>query len=274
VVGAVKIDRLTDLAGECDLIVAVDDPVNVKELSQACTAKGVELRVLVEVDVGNKRCGVPPHESTLELAQRVYDAPNLRFAGLMAYEGFLVALEDPEERARRAQETFAPLQETYELLLESGLPVDIVSGGATATYDVTAACPPLTEIEAGSYVFMDSFYLRRRPEFEPALTVLSTVISRPVPERVLLDAGHKSLTSELGLPQVLDMEGLTLNRLAEEHAWLTVAEPERIQCRPGDKMRLMPSHCCTTVNLYDALHVVQGGVLVDVWPIAARGRVQ
>jgi D-serine deaminase-like pyridoxal phosphate-dependent protein len=274
VVGPIKIGRLTELARHCDLMVAVDDADNVRALAQACTAKGVQLRVLVEVDIGMGRCGVQPGPPALGLAQQVSEAPSLRFMGLMGYEGHLVLHEASPEKEQKVREAFVPLQETCELLHKAGLPVQIVSGGGTGTYDVTSTCPLVTEVQAGSYVFMDSTYLRVRPEFEAALTVLSTVVSRPTVERVIVDAGVKAMTREFGLPQVFEVKGVTVQHLSEEHAILVVNGSDAPRWRPGDKIRFLPSHCCTTVNLYDALYIIQDGVLVDVWPIAARGRAQ
>lgn len=274
VVGPVKVDRLTDLARECDLIVAVDDPENVRELSEACRAKAVSLRVLVEVDIGMKRCGVQPGEAVLGLARQVAQSPNLHWAGLLAYEGHLVMVADPLERLAGVREALRPLQETCELLQRNGLPAHIVSGGGTGTYDMAGVTPPMTEIEAGSYVFMDTTYLRIRPEFEPALTVLSTVISRPVPDRIVVDVGKKAITHEFGWPQLLQVAGTAVQSLSEEHGKLAVADPGQVRLRAGDKVQFVPSHCCTTVNLYDVLHVIQDDVLVDLWPIAARGRAQ
>jgi len=271
VIGPIKIARLTDLAGRCDLMVAVDDAGNVQALSEACSSRGVGLRVLVEVDVGMGRCGVPPGKAVQELAKVVARAPNLRFAGLLAYEGHLVSIVDPDEKAQRVNETFAPLLDTYHQLERIGLPVEIVSAGGTGTYDITGTCRPITEIEAGSYVFMDSSYRQVRPEFETALTVLATIISKPAQQCVIVDAGKKSLTTEFGLPEVYDAEGLQLRSLSEEHGALAVTGSGGKQCRPGDKIRILPSHCCTTVNLYDALHVFQNDIVVDIWPIAARG---
>jgi D-serine deaminase-like pyridoxal phosphate-dependent protein len=192
----------------------------------------------------------------------------------MAYEGHLVMIPDPQERASRVRETMVPLQRTFELLELEGLPASIVSGGGTGTYDITGTCPPFTEIEAGSYVFMDCTYLQIRPEFEPALTVLSTVVSRPIPGRIVTDAGKKVLTQEFGWPQPLDVPGATVRSLSEEHGILELSDPGAVRLRPGDKIAFIPSHCCTTVNLYDHMHIIQDGVLVDVWPIAARGRAQ
>lgn len=274
VTGAVKIDRLTDLARRCDLMVAVDDAANVAQLSEACVAKGVEIRVLVEVDIGMARCGVAPGAPALALSQQVAQAPGLAFKGLMGYEGHLVLVADPEERAQKVREALAPLQETVDQIEAAGLPVEIVSGGGTGTYDVTGTTPPMTEIQAGSYVFMDTTYLPVRPEFESALTVLSSVVSRPTPERVVVDAGLKSMTKEFGWPQPLGTEAVSVKYLSEEHGVLTVEDPEAVAWRPGDQVVFRPSHCCTTVNLHDRLHVIEDGMLVAVWPIAARGAVQ
>jgi D-serine deaminase-like pyridoxal phosphate-dependent protein len=274
VVGGIKIDRLTDLAGRCDMMVAVDSAANVQELSRACQAKDVTLRALVEVDIGMHRCGVQPGAAALRLAQQVADAPRLNLAGLMGYEGHLVQIADPQERFNRVREALIPLQETRELLETNGLPVQIVSGGGTGTYDVSGAYPPMTEIEAGSYVYMDSTYLKTRPEFEPALTVLVTVISRPVPERIVTDVGRKAISHDFGLPQPFDAPGVETRKLSEEHGVMEATEPNAVPLRPGDKIRVLPSHCCTTVNLHDMLYVVQNGALVDMWPIAARGRAQ
>jgi D-serine deaminase-like pyridoxal phosphate-dependent protein len=269
--GRVKIDRATDLAGQCNLMVAVDDAENVRQLSESCVAKGVALRVLVEVDIGMQRCGVQPGEATLALARQVAEAPGLKLEGLMAYEGHLVMVDDPDERAVRVRAAFAPLADTVALLERNGLPVRIVSGGGTGTYHITGTLPFVTEIQCGSYVLMDSKYRTIQPEFEPALTVLSTVVSRPVPGRIVVDAGLKSMTIEFGWPVPVDGEGVSVRHLSEEHGLLDLAESGRFDGGPGDRIRLLPSHCCTTVNLHEVFHVIEDGKLVEFWPIAARG---
>jgi len=278
VTGPVKIDRLTDLARGCDLMVAVDDPANVAALSQACCEKGVSLRVLIEVDVGMGRCGVPAGAAAVALAHRVAASRGLRFAGLMGYEGHLVLTANPVERDTRVRQALTPLRETAELLADAGLPAEIISSGGTGTYTTTGDFPPVTEVQAGSYVFMDSTYLPIRPEFRPALTLLSTVVSRPTPGGLVLDAGLKSITREFGLPELWPLHGdaafaggVKMRYLSEEHAVLDVTEPDLVALRPGDRARFLPSHCCTTVNLHDNLYVVQGGRLADIWPVAGRG---
>ena len=271
VTGATKIGRLTELAGQCDLMVAVDDPANVQQLAGACAAKGVTLRVLVEVDVGMGRCGTKPGRPALSLARQVAAASALQFEGLMGYEGHLVLVDDPADRVRRVHDAFEPLAETLALLEKNGLPAHIVSGAGTGTYDITGTLPFVTEVQAGSYVFMDSTYGKVRAEFEPSLTLLSTIVSRPVPERIVTDAGMKSLTREFGWPVPLDGVGLAMRYLSEEHGVLDLAQDGQFDGKPGDRIRFQPSHCCTTVNLHDWLYVVQDGKVVDVWAVAARG---
>jgi D-serine deaminase-like pyridoxal phosphate-dependent protein len=274
VVGWTKIDRATDLAARCELTVAADDGDNVQQLAEACTAKEVTLRILVEVDVGMGRCGVAPGKPALDLARQVAATPGLELAGVMGYEGHLVMVEDPAERAARVRLAFEPLADTVALLEREGLPVSIVSCGGTGTYDITGSLPFVTEIQCGSYVVMDGTYRKIQPEFETALTVLTTVVSRPVPERVVVDAGLKAMSSEFGWPVVLDGAGVSVRHLSEEHGVLDLAEAGGLDCSPGDKIRFLPSHCCTTINLHDTFHVIQDGQLVDLWPIAARGCTQ
>lgn len=271
VTGEVKIQRLTDLAQTCDLMVAVDDPKNVERLERFCAEKEVQIRVLVEVDIGMKRCGVQPGEDTLRLAQLVDQKPHLQFRGLQAYEGHLVLVDDPEQREEQVKAAFLPLQETCELLRNQGLEPEIVSGGGTGTYDVSGTATPLNEIQVGSYVFMDATYHPIRPEFKQALTVLSTVLSRPVPERLVTDAGLKSMTSEFGWPHLLGSIAAKMEYLSEEHAVLTLESPQNVPLGGGDRVQFRPSHVCTTVNLHDQYYLHRGGILVDVWPIEARG---
>ena len=273
VVGPVKIDRLTDLATISDPIVAVDAPENVAELSRGCREKGVRLRVLVEVDIGMQRCGVAPGQAVLALARQVAEAPSLDFAGLLAYEGHLVMVPDAEERSQRLRAALNVLAETRDLLAGAGLPPRIISGGGTGTYDVSSSYPPMTEIEAGSYATMDAKYLTIRSEFLPALTVLATVISRPAPDRIVTDAGLKAMTKDFGWPEPFQAPGVTVRGLSEEHGTLDVTDPS-VAPRPGDKLRFIPNHGCTTINLHDRFHVVRDGALVDIWPILGRGRAQ
>ncbi len=274
VVGPIKIARLIALAGRARLTVAVDDAANIAELDRAARAAQVTLSVLVEVDIGMGRCGVQPGQAALTLAQQVAGCRGLHLAGIMGYEGHLVFTLDPEERRTRVEQALAPLLETKSLLERYGLPVETVSGGGTGTYDVTGSYPGMTEVQAGSYIFVDARYRQVRPEFRPALTLLTMVISRTQPGLLITDAGLKALSTEFGLPEVLGIPGAALKPLSEEHGKIALADPAACALRPGDKLQILPSHCCTTVNLHDVFYAVRGGLVEEVWPITGRGRCQ
>lgn len=274
VVGPIKLERLASLAERARVMVAVDDPTNVADLSAACQERGVSLRVLVEVDVGMGRCGVSTAQQALALARHVVDAQGLEFLGLMGYEGHLVMRPEWQERADGVKQAMLALSDASDQIERDGIPVTIVSGGGTGTYDLTGVSEPMTEIQAGSYVVMDTTYQRIRPEFACALTVLSTIVSRPLPERIITDAGLKAMTKEFGWPQPVGIESLVVEGLSEEHGKLSTDAPDAVHLVPGDRLRFIPSHCCTTINLHDRFYVVRDDRLVDIWPIAARGRGQ
>jgi D-serine deaminase-like pyridoxal phosphate-dependent protein len=272
IVGARKIARLVSLARHADLIVAVDDAHNVQELSQAARAAGVLLRVLVEVDVGMHRCGVAPGEPALVLAQQIERAAELRFAGLMGYEGHLVFVPSLEERVHRVHSDMQTLIDTVSFLESHGLPVDIVSAGGTGTAMITGRLPRISEIQAGSYVFMDGRYKTiEGVDFDCALSLLTTVISRPRPERVIIDAGMKTLTHEFGLPRFKAREDLELLGLSEEHGTVQLKDPA-IALKLGDKLEIIPSHGDTTLNIHDFYYGLRRGRVEVIWPIAARGK--
>lgn len=274
ITGDVKIDRLTDLAKTCDLKVLVDDPANVEDLDRFCQKKGIQLGILVEVDLGMNRCGVKPGDDTLQLVKTIASKPHLKFEGLQAYEGHLVLIKDPDQRSEKVIHDFTPLEKTRLLLTEAGFEPRIISGGGTGTFDISGTQTPLTEIQVGSYVFMDQTYLAVRPDFRSSISVLSTVVSRPVPERLVTDAGLKSMTSEFGWPTLLEDIDSEMQYLSEEHAVLTINNPTEVHLTGGDKVSFMPSHVCTTVNLHDNYYVHQDGKLIDIWPISARGCTQ
>jgi D-serine deaminase-like pyridoxal phosphate-dependent protein len=272
IVGRQKIERLVALARRAEVMVAVDDPRNVADLSQAFAAAGLALSVLVEVDVGMMRCGVQPGEPALELARRVVDSPGLRFMGLMGYEGHTVSIRDAAQRRQDASACLRLLVDTADLLRSSGVPVSIVSSSGTGTFDVGGGFPGITEIQVGSYATMDADYREVGVPFECALTVLATVISTPRQGVAIFDAGLKSIAPDHGLPKAVGVEGAEVLALSEEHGWILLAGPDALQ--PGDKVRLIPGHGCTTINLHDRYAVVCDGWVEEFWPVAARGRSQ
>jgi D-serine deaminase-like pyridoxal phosphate-dependent protein len=269
VVGARKIARLVNLAAYTQVMVAVESAANAEELSAAAEAKGVRLRVLLEVDTGDHRCGVEPGQPALHLARRVLSLGGLRFEGIMGYEGHAVMISDASERRKVAEEAAAQLVATRDLLAQSGIPVGIVSAGGTGTYDITGAYGGITEIQAGSYATMDARYNEVGIDFELALTVVSRVISVARPGMAFIDAGLKALTPEFGMSRLIRPRGWTLVRLSEEHGHLRCEGGEPL--KPGDMVELVPSHGCTTINLHDVYHVTRDDLVEAVWPIAARG---
>ncbi|HKZ53859.1 MAG TPA: DSD1 family PLP-dependent enzyme [Anaerolineales bacterium] len=273
IVGSQKISRLAGLAHHAHLVVAVDQADNVRELSQAVSAAGSSLRVVVEVDVGFERCGVLPGEAAVSLAELVSQSPGLEFAGLMGYEGHAVFMTDRQSREQAVREALARLVRTAELVRQAGLAVDIVSAGATGTYDMVGRFPGVNEIQAGSYVLMDTRYREVGVGFRCALTVLATVISLPAPGRAVIDAGKKTVSADFGLPTVISPDGLRLVRLSEEHGILEV-DRQAEALRVGDRVELIPSHVCTTVNQNDRFYALRRGHLEGIWPIAARGKSQ
>ncbi len=273
VVGPIKIARLVALARRCTVTIAVDDAGNVAQLAAAAAQAGVVIRCYVEVDVGMARCGVPDGAAALALARLVEAAPALVFAGLQTYEGHLQNVVPLTERIARAEHDMAGARAAREAIEAGGLAVGEVSGGGTGTHMVTGRLPFMTELQCGSYATMDAQYRSvGGADFENALTVLATVISRPRPDRAVVDAGLKGVTPEFGDPTVL-VDGASWLDFSEEHGELALAGAAQA-LRVGDKIELVPRHGCTTVNLYDQFHVLRDGRLVDIWRVAGRGRSQ
>jgi len=269
-----KINRLMGLAAYTDIMVAVDTAENVADLSAAAEAHGVTLRVLLEVDIGMARCGVMPGAAALALARRVVDSKGLRFEGIMGYEGHAVMISDYAERTRVTETSLELLTDTADLICGADIPVNIVSSGGTGTYMITGAWPGITELQVGSYATMDVQYREKvgLRDFDYALTLLTTVVGVRGAERAISDAGIKSVTNDFGLPELTDPAGWELIGLSEEHGWLTRKDGDAL--RPGDRVELVPSHGCTTINLHDYYHVIRDDRLVALWPIAARGKIR
>lgn len=266
VAGSEKIRALASLACDADLMVAVDDSDNASALAAAARRAGSTLGVLVEVDTGMDRAGVDTAEEALRLARHVSDLPGLRFMGLTGYEGHCSLTPDRELRAHKQRAAMDFFISVADLLVAKSLPCLILSAGGTATWEWTASNPRVTEIQAGSYVVMDNFHGRLVGDFERALTVLTTVISRP-PGRVIVDVGSKSV----GAPDLSSIVGydLPIVRFDEEHGVFAAGDDTVL--RVGDVFELIPGYAPSTVNWYDAFHVVRGDFVVDIWPVIPRG---
>lgn len=276
IVSEQKIARLVNLAKHSDIMVAVDNKENVHAISEAAATKGVTIRILVEVNIGMDRCGVNPGKETLELVQDICISPNLKFEGLMGYEGHTVANPNRLERETTTLSDMQKLIETKHLLEKNGINVSIMSGGGTGTFDITGSIPEMTEVQAGSYVFMDSTYGKVEgvgENFGCALSVLATVVSRPEKHRIIVDTGLKVLTKEFGIPQPIGIQGLEMVGLSEEHGKLQLTNGD-ISLKPSDRLEILPTHCCTNVNLHDRYFGIRNQIVESVWEITARGRSQ
>jgi 3-hydroxy-D-aspartate aldolase len=277
IVGRNKIERLAALARQARIGVCVDHPDNVRDLSQAAQHFGVVLQVLVEIDAGAGRCGVAPGEEALRLAQTVAASPGLRFAGLQAYHGAAQHLRAYEQRHAAIAGAVQVTQLTRDLLQRHGLECPTIAGAGTGTYGFEAASQVYTELQAGSYVFMDADYAKNRDreggpvrEFEHSLFIWTTVMSRPTAQRAVVDAGLKALSVDSGLPWVAEIQGAMYTGASDEHGKLALSDATR-DLALGEKIKLIPGHCDPTVNLHDWYVVVQGDRVEALWPIAGRG---
>jgi D-serine deaminase-like pyridoxal phosphate-dependent protein len=267
VIGTAKVAAAAAAARSCRLTVAVDDMRGVRELARAAVDGGVTIGALIDVDIGMGRCGVRSDGQAFELADEIARLQGLELRGVMGYEGHCVFEADPRARAAAARAATDRLLNVAELLRRAGHSVEVVSSGGTGTAAMTGSDPRVTEIQAGSYVFMDTAYERVVPEFEVALTILATVLSRHG-ETAVLDCGVKTIAASLGLPRLRDGEG-TARYVAEEHLVLDVPSPSHIQV--GDRIHVISGHCCETVNLHDRLFAVRDDRVVETWTTMGRG---
>jgi D-serine deaminase-like pyridoxal phosphate-dependent protein len=269
IVSPAKCQRVAALARRMRVIVAVDSLVGLGMLSRAAESAGARIGVLIDVNVGQNRCGVEPGQPALTLARHAVNSRGILLRGVMGYEGHLQPVRDVLDREARAQAAMRTLVDTAELIRASGLACDIVSAGGTGTYDISGRVAGVTEIQAGSYVLMDTDYAGVGVPFEAAFRVLGTVVSRPARDRCIADCGHKAASKDHGFPAVLGIKSALVTALNDEHA--TIAIPESSPIAVGDQIALLPSHTDPTVNLHDVFFVVEGETVVDLWPIVSRG---
>ena len=264
-----KIKRLMSVASTTRAIVAVDSEANIHDLSDAATAFGNELGVIIEINTGMDRCGVEPGEATA-LAQAIVKSPGLRFDGLMGYEGHTVSIRDFEERKTETLRAMDRLLSAADNIRKDGIPVNIVSAAGTGTYNITGKLDGITELQAGSYIFMDGDYLEVFNDFDPAMTLLTTVISKNG-DRAVLDCGLKSMSIDRGNPYAVGIEGVEVAGLSEEHAKVMLSG-EAKSLGVGDNVSLRAMHGDTTINIHDYYFCVRNGKLETVVPILGRGK--
>jgi D-serine deaminase-like pyridoxal phosphate-dependent protein len=269
VIGASKWARMAALARRVRLTTAVDSIAGVEGLGRAARDAGVTIGVLVDVDVGQGRCGVAPGDAALSLARLAAATAGLELRGVMGYEGHVQPIRERTARESAARESMAALVGTAERLRAAGLSCPVVSAGGTGTFDISGRISGVTEIQAGSYALMDTDYGEVGVPFEQAFFVLGTVVSRPVPDRIVLDGGHKAATKDHGPPGVVGIPGARVSAVNDEHT--VIAVPADAAVTIGDRVRLRPSHTDPTMNLHDVIYAVDGTRVVDAWPVVARG---
>ncbi|MDX3807047.1 DSD1 family PLP-dependent enzyme [Bosea thiooxidans] len=278
-----KLDRLAILARTARIGLCADHPDGVRDAAEAAARHDVVLDVMVEIDVGGRRCGVAPGEAAVRVAEAVARSNTLRFAGLQAYHGAAQHMRSIDERSEAIERAGLAARNTAERLAQAGLECPIISGAGTGTYELETQSGVWNELQCGSYIFMDADYARNRQadgspfrSFEHSLFVLAGVMSKPVPDRAIVDAGHKSAAVDSGMPVPFQREGAIYTKPSDEHGILTgdpIALPHR-----GDRILLVPGHCDPTVNLHDWYVCVRGlhgpdAHVEAVWPVAARGAV-
>ena len=277
VVGAAKLARLCALSTIAKVAVCVDDALQVEAIAQAAAAAGHRMTVLVEIDVGAARCGVPPGPAAVALAEKIAASKHLIFGGLQAYQGSAQHKRTVAERQGLIDAAVDGARRTVEQLRQRGLDCPIVGGAGTGTFQIEARSGVYTEMQAGSYVFMDADYARNLDDtgqpvstFRHALFVLASVMSAPHTGLAVLDAGHKAVSIDSGMPTVWGRPDIRFVSASDEHGKLDVGS-ETAMPKLGDKLRLVPGHCDPTVDRYDWFVGVRGGRVECLWPVAARG---
>lgn len=276
----VKIERAMRLRKwHPGFVQATDTPENARDLSEAARAAGVTADVVVDVDSGGHRTGIRAGRPALELAQLVDRLPGLRLVGMLCYDGGSQHVKGFQARRTQTLERLAPAAETFAMMEKSGLETGIFSGGGTGTYNIDHETPGITDVQVGSYVFMDAQYLavggatndEVYTDFQPSLTILTTVVNSQYEGRVTTDAGAKACTINQPWPIVKGEAGMSYRSGSDEFGTLVYDNPSRTY-RVGDKLELIVSHCDPVVNLYDQMYAVRNDRVEAVWRIAARGR--
>ncbi|HYR44911.1 MAG TPA: DSD1 family PLP-dependent enzyme [Terriglobia bacterium] len=277
IVGEPKIPRFIRVVSQApDTMVVVDDVRNVRDLQKAAQDAGIQIRVLIDLDIGQNRTGIQPGPPALGLAERIADAKNLEFKGICAYAGHVAHITGFENRRADSRRALTQAVETRDLLIRNGHSVQVLTGASTGTYNIDPELEGLTELQSGSYVFMDVEYRRIGAkggavyeDFAPSLCVLATVIHRSG-RKAVVDAGLKAFSTDRPFgPEPLEISGVHYEFAGDEHGRLVLENPGR-DIQPGEKLRFIIPHCDPTVNLYDRFFCVRGDIVEDEWPIMER----
>ena len=259
------------------LKIVVDNKMSARLLAEVACAEGLHIDVLVDLDPGMGRTGVESGRKALELVHSVGELRGLKFAGLQMYAGNCMHIEGFTKRKKKYMQIMNKCIDTMECLDQAGIDVPVLSGGGTGTYNIEPDIGLVTELQAGSYAFMDMEYRDigsidsdQFLDFGVALYVLVTAISKPQRQMITVDAGFKSFASDKMAPEFRDVEGVNFNWGGDEHGVVQLKNPSR-EIKLGNKLAMLTPHCDPTVNLHDYYFPYREGLVHEIWPISARG---
>ncbi|PSN63804.1 hypothetical protein BS50DRAFT_89041 [Corynespora cassiicola Philippines] len=275
IIGDVKVKRLVELFRKFrSLRIVVDSKEGASAIDVALEESGIDqpIMTLIDLDVGLHRTGVQPGEPALDLGRHVAGLKHLKIIGVQGYEGHLQHVHGYEERKQSCLESMAILTQTAEALRKDGHNIEVVTTGGTGTAEFCVTVPGVTEVQPGSFLFMDTDYRNAVGNFySNSLTILSTVLSKQGPKCITIDAGLKSLTTDSGLAECKTL-GYTYGVLGDEHGSLSWTDGPDL--RVGDRVEMIPSHIDPTINLHESYYAHRNGIIEEIWPVDARGRVQ
>jgi len=270
IVSEVKLARLLALSNMAQITLCVDNPFAVHMIEKLAGERGKRCKLLVEINVGGERCGVQAGKPAAQLAAMIAQSKHLIFGGLQAYHGLAQHLRQGEERKQAIVDAVKKVETTKEAIRHHGLSCEIISGGGTGTFEHEAASGIYTELQAGSYLFMDA---HPAPPFQQSLFVLSQVISTAQAGCIVVDCGHKGIAIDSGPPSLYGFPQATCLGVSDEHSVFSF-HPHDAPFKLGEKCRLVPGHCDPTIDRHDWYVGMRGHVVDCVFPVAARGMMQ
>lgn len=270
VINPSHIKRMVLLKKLIQIRCCVDSIKNIDDINRIASKHDTNLEVLIDVDLGMARTGVKPGEPALELAKYIGEKSHLELVGLQGYEGHLTPQTDYDLRKEQTEACMKDLVDTRDLINNNGFDISYISASGSGTFMFSAKYDGITEIQPGTYVFSDEHVHRVVEEFIPAATVMGSISNKMGKRLYTLDAGSKAIPTGDGRPEFKDHPKSRIRIVTEEHTQFKSSSKDGFNI--GDKVELIPAHICTTVNIYDHIHVIKGGEYIGTWKILARGK--
>jgi D-serine deaminase-like pyridoxal phosphate-dependent protein len=261
-----KLHRLAELSRHASVMVAVDDECVFADMARVQRDRKVQFEVVVDINIGLDRCGVPPGEPAVELAKSAV-RQGFKMRGIMGYDGHLQSEPPSEARDAMVRKGCNALADSAALIEGSGIPVEMVSTGGTGTHSISGNCPGITDVQVGSYLLMDTRYMNLGAPFCRALTVLGTVVSKRDAGHAVLDCGVKAISGERGLPELKEVRDATLTALHAEHALIDIHPDSSSSIEVGKKLEVWVQYSDATVNLHSRMYGVRNGEVEEIFRI-------